>query len=159
MDFKATLNWRNAEEIPDNHIIPDIYGLDTCGVRSTLREAGDAERALRCVSGEILAMTDEDLGAALDAVLRAVGDLAALSEAVLETRAVRLAPPREVPGRLVERLGRDLSSAGFEVSYAPAWSATNGADLGVGSDGMRAELEDFLACGTGWRVSDASRRA
>lgn len=154
VEFTASLTWRNQEDMSNNHIIQSISALDGFRVRSTLRETGDLERVTRNVSGEILAMTEEDLGFALDAVLRAVGDVAALSEAVMETRAVRLASPREVPAWLVKRLGRDLSKAGFEVDSVPVWTAANGVDVCVGADGIREDLEYCLTHGSAWRVSD-----
>lgn len=157
VEFTATLSWRSAGEMPENYVTSSLPEFGEDCVRYSLRETGDNERAVRFVSGEISSLEEESLGAALDAVFRAVGGVAALSEAVLETRAIRIAAPRQTPARLVERLGRDLSEAGFEVSFAPAWTSTNGADLGVGAAGMRREVEDFFAHKAGWRTSDPRR--
>ncbi len=157
VEFLAAFSWRCASEMPDGLLLPELPGCAGGGVRSSLLETAGDGQAARRVSGEVLALTEKDLAAALDAALRASSELAALSEAVLETRAIRRAAPREVPAHLAERLGRDLSEEGFEVRFAPAWAAADGAELSVGAEGMRRELEEFLTRRAGWRLSGSSR--
>lgn len=91
------------------------------------------------LSCEIRALRTDHLAAALDLVLRRVTEHAALAEAVLETRAVRLASPAAPPAILLERLARLLWEAGHRVSFGPSWEPLPaGIVISVGSRGLHA---------------------
>ena len=93
----------------------------------------------------------EELTCALDRTLRSVINYAALTEAVLETRAVRLADPSTAPPQLVEALARQLSDAGLLPSFGPSWTLVSGAHLSVGTRGLEDALETFMASNPVWR--------
>jgi len=92
------------------------------------------------------------LAAALDGLLRAVAAHAALTDAVLEVRAVRAVEPIVYPAPLVERLARDLWEAGFSVNFGPSWVPVHEDGLAVGSGGSEAEIEGYLRDHAAWRV-------
>ena len=110
------------------------------------------ESATRKISCEIRALYLEQLNGALDAVLRSVTVHAALTEAVLETRIVRLADPSEAHPALAETLARQLSDRGLPVSSGPSWIPAPGADVSVGTQGSGGVLERFLCSHLGWRA-------
>ena len=110
------------------------------------------ESATRKISCEIRALNPEQLNGALDAVLRSVTVHAALTEAVLETRIVRLADPSEAHPALAEALARQLSERGLPVSIGPSWIPAPGADVSVGTQGSGGVLERFLWSQPGWRA-------
>jgi len=101
------------------------------------------------ISCEIRALCIEQLSGALEAVLRSVAAHAALTEAVLETRAVRLADP-SAPSPLVETLARQLSGAGLRPSFGPSWTPAPGADLSVGIRGLEDAFETFMVANPAW---------
>ncbi len=103
------------------------------------------------ISCEIRALHVEQLTGALEAVLRSVAAHAALTEAVLETRAVRLADPSVAPSPLVETLARQLSDAGLRPSFGFSWTPAPGADLSVGTRGLEDAFETFIAANPVWR--------
>jgi len=108
------------------------------------------ESATRKISCEIRALYAEQLNGALDAVLRSVTIHAALTEALLETRIVRLADPSEPHPALAEALARQLSDRGLPVSSGPSWIPAPGADVSVGTQGSGGVLERFLCSYSGW---------
>lgn len=103
------------------------------------------------ISCEIRALRVEQLTGALQAVLRNVAAHAALTEAVLETRAVHLAEPSASPSPLVETLARQLSDAGVDPSFGPSWTPTPDADLSVGTKGFEGGFESFMVANPLWR--------
>ena len=110
------------------------------------------ESATRKISCEIRALYAEQLTGALDALLRSVTVHAALTEAVLETRIVRLADPSEAHPALAETLARQLSDFGLHVSSGPSWIPAPGADVSIGTQGSGGMLERFLWSHSGWRA-------
>ena len=94
-------------------------------------------------------MEASELGSSLEAVLRAVAAVAALTEAVLEVGALRTVAPRVSSAAALERLARDIWDAGFEVRFGPSWTPAPAADVcvGVGGDG---ELQEFLRSHPAW---------
>lgn len=115
------------------------------------------ESATRKISCEIRAMYPEQLNGALDALLRSVTVHAALTEAVLETRIVRLADPSEAHPALAETLARQLSDRGLPVSSGPSWIPAPRADVSVGTQGSGGVLERFLWSHSSWRARLDSR--
>jgi hypothetical protein len=112
------------------------------------RDAGSGDQEISC---EIRALYVEQLTGALDAVLRSVTAHAALTEAVLETRAVRLADPSAAPSALVEALARQLSYAGLRPTFGTSWVLAPGADVSVGTRGLEDVFETFVAGSPVWR--------
>ena len=119
----------------------------------SLVQTNDAVAATRKISCEIRAFYAEELTGALDRTLRSVTNYAALTEAVLETRAVRLVPPTVTPAALVERLARQLQSIKLPVSFGPSWTPVSDADASVGTGGYEETLENFLLAHPAWRWS------
>jgi hypothetical protein len=117
-----------------------------------LVQTDHVESATRKISCEIRALYRAQLTDALDAVLRSVTVHAALTEAVLETRIIRLADPSEAHPTLAETLARQLSDFGLHVSSGPSWIPAPGADVSVGTQGSGGVLERFLWSHPGWRA-------
>jgi hypothetical protein len=132
--------------------MPDI-GDPPPGTRfySLARTHDDASGSTE-ISCEIRALHVEQLTGALEVVLRSVTAHAALTEAVLEIRAVRLADPSAVPSPLVEALARQLSDAGLRPSFGPSWTPAPGADLSVGTRGLEDAFETFVGANPAWRL-------
>jgi hypothetical protein len=118
----------------------------------SLVQTEDATSATHQVSCEIRALHVEQLTGALDAALRSVTAYAALTEAVLETRAVRLADPTTPPAALVEGLARQLWGANLPVTFGPSWTPIAGADISVGARGLEDALETFLREHPTWQT-------
>jgi hypothetical protein len=98
-------------------------------------EKADEDTASHTVTGEVRAFCERNLRRAVDSVLRAISAASALSEAVLEARAVRVASPSATPATALEVLARDLRDAGFPVSFGRFWAAANDAGICVGTGG------------------------
>ena len=146
--FRAILSQRPDGE---RHAVP-ILGDPPPGARFySLACAFDAGSGYREISCEIRALHVEQLTGALDAVLRSVAAHVALTEAVLETRAVRLADPSAAPSQLVEMLARQLSGVGLRPSFGSSWVPVPGADLSVGTRGLAEALETFVDANPTWR--------
>lgn len=118
-----------------------------------LAEVDDTEAATRTISGEIRALVEPALQHALDAVLRAVTERAALTEAVLETRAVYHCRPKSAPPGALQVLARDLWEAGFPVRFAPCWGPVPEPGLALGVRGAEDELAGFLRAHPSWRLA------
>ena len=147
ISFHATLSWPPGEEMP----VWSIFEEPTPGVRFySLVQTDNLESATREISCEIRALHPAELTGALDAVLRSVTAHAALSEAVLTTRAVRLAQPSEVHPMLAEALARQVSDFGLRVSSGPSWVPAPGADISVGTRGSGEMLKRFLLSHSDW---------
>lgn len=146
--FRATLTRHSGEEIPSCPVLED----PAPGARFySLARTEDGASAAQEISCEIRALYARELTAALDAVLRSVTAHAALTEALLETRAIRLADPSVTPAPLVEELARQLWGAGLRVSFGSSWTPTPGADASVGTRGLEGSFETFLRVHPAWR--------
>ena len=145
-EFAATLLWECAEDVPPGPVLPTTPGT----VRCSVVETGEPGEARREVLGEILALTERDLGSAVEAVLRSLASEAALSGALLETRVVRAAPPRSTPSLTVQALALDLWSAGFTVRFGPSWTPARDGGVAVGFRGAEAELRRFFGGHPSW---------
>ncbi len=147
ISFWAALSRRPDEERREVPILGDpppgarFYSL----VRTRDAASGNTE-----ISCEIRALHVEQLTGALEAVLRSVTAHAALTEALLETRAVRLVDPSAAPSPLVETLARQLSDAGLRPSFGPSWTPAPGAELSVGTWGLEDAFETFMAANPTW---------
>ena len=144
--MEAVLSGRPGDPLPPP-ILPDP-GPD---VRlHALREDGDGEA--HHLSCEVRAVRPGDLAAAVDGLLRALSAHAALVQAVLETRVVRLREPLLPDAVLVGRLARDLRrSSGLGVSFGPSWHPAPDAAVCVGARGREREIEHFLREHPAWQ--------
>lgn len=147
--FVAELSWRTGGAPPEPLLPAPPVLEDGARLRLAEEEAGCGLRLLR---GEVLALERGALGAALEAVLRAVMEAAALSGALLEAEVVREEPPREADMRVLGRLRRDLLGAGFAAREMPhSWSPAPGGAAWVGTGG-REDVEAFLREHPLWEV-------
>jgi hypothetical protein len=155
ISFRAMLSWHPGKGLPAGSTLDE----PPPGARFySLVQAENLESATREISCEIRALHPAELTGALDAVLRSVTAHAALSEALLETCAVRLAEPSEAHPVLVEALARQVSAFGLCVSSGPSWAPTPGADISVGTRGLEEELERFLRSHSDWWLMGLDRR-
>ncbi len=146
--FEATLTWRSPEEALRQDICPSLPK----SVKACINET-DGPDGARHVSGEIRAFVEEDLEDALDSALQTVSSTAALSEAALEIRAVRVARPHVVSRFELERLARGLWEAGFGVRFGPCWTPLyDGAGVAVGIRGAEGDYERLRGFGP-WEIA------
>jgi hypothetical protein len=148
VEFEATLAWQSPRDVPAGSLLPDLHSAARCSITET----EGPETATRCLAGEIRALKQSELGSSLEAVLRAVTAVAAVTEAMLEVGAVRTVPPGVPSARALEELARDIWGAGFQVRFGPSWTPSLGADVcvGVGDDG---ELQEFLRSHPSWSMA------
>jgi hypothetical protein len=128
-----------------------LHALRTAAARCSITQTEGPEAATRCLAGEIRAFKASELASTLEVVLRALTEIAAITEAVLEVGAVRTVAPRVAAAPALEELARDLWAAGFGVSFGPSWVPAPEADVcvGVGGDGW---LQDFLRAHPAWSI-------
>jgi hypothetical protein len=148
LEFSATLSWDRVEDLPQAPTLPALPETARCSVIET----DDPEAGRRGILGEILALSERDLGSALQTVLRSLTTSAALSDAVLETRATRVTPPASAPATTLQALALDLRDAGFDVSFAPSWTPVPEGAVGLGVLGGELELESFIEAHISWRA-------
>lgn len=148
IEFSATLSYGCAGEMPGTPILPALPGTARC---SFVETADNGEGRLE-ILGEILALSEADLGHALETVLRSLTITAALSDAVLKTRAGRLEPARAAPAAALQALALDLRDAGFGVRFAPTWTPVAEGGIGLGIRGAEKELERFLGAHPSWSL-------
>ena len=148
LEFAATLSWNRVEDLPQAPTLPALPETARCSVVETDHpEAGRRE-----IHGEILALSERDLGSALQTVLRSLTTSAALSDAVLETRANRVTAPASATATTLQALALDLRDAGFEVRFGPSWTPVPEGAVGLGVLGAEQELESFLDAHPSWRA-------
>lgn len=145
--MSAVLSWRCLEDLPARLDLPEISGYVRSGLRVEL-----VPEDLSCeVSGGIMALTEIELGGALESFLRSVTAFAALTDAVLETHAVREANPSCPLRHDVEALAHDLWRAGFRVGFGPSWTPVRSSGIAVGCRGARTEISVFFREHPEWR--------
>ena len=148
LEFAATLSWDRVEDLPQAPTLPALPETARCSVVETDHpEAGRRE-----ILGEILALSEQDLGSALQTILRSLTTSAVLSDAVLETRADRVTAPASAPATTLQALALDLRDAGFEVRFGPSWTPVPEGAVGLGVLGAEQELESFLDAHPSWRA-------
>ena len=118
--------------------------------RCSFVQTDDPETRRRGILGEILALSEQNLGAALENVLRSLIASAALSDAVLESRVARLTPPASALATTLQALALDLRDAGFEVRFAPSWTPVPRGAIGLGILGAEQDLQDFIEAHHSW---------
>ena len=148
LEFSATLSWSGLEDLPEAPTLPALPETARCSVFET----DDPETVKREVLGEILALSERDLGSALENVLRTLATSAALSDAVLRTRATRVASPASAPAPALQALALDLWDAGFGVTFAPSWTPVPEGSVGLGILGAEQELQSFIGAHPSWRA-------
>lgn len=148
LEFSATLYFNRVEDLPQAPTLPALSETARCSVVET----DDPETGRRGILGEIVALTERDLGSALENAFRSLTASAALSDAVLETRAARVTPPASAPATTLQTLALDLWDAGFEVSFAPSWSPVPEGAIGLGILGAEQELLSFIEAHLSWRT-------
>jgi hypothetical protein len=148
LEFSATLSWNSVEDLPKAPTLPVLPETARCSVFET----DDPETGKREILGEILAFSERDLGSALENVLRSLATSAALSDAVLETRATRVTPPVSAPATALQALALDLWDAGFGVTFAPSWAPVPEGAVGLGILGAEQELRSFIEANSSWRA-------
>jgi hypothetical protein len=148
LEFSATLSWEGVEAMPPSPTLPALPRAARCSVVET----DDLQACTREILGEILALTEGDLASALKTVLRSLTTAAALSDAVLESRAARATPPGATPATALQALALDLREAGFRVGFAPSWTPVRAGAVGLGVLGAEQELEGFLLAHPSWTL-------
>ena len=146
VEFRAKLCFRDTEGVPDGPTL----GCPPPGSRLSVVETDDG--ATREILGEILALSEADLGGALEGVLRSLTIAAALTNAVLETSAARVEPVRTAPAGPLQRLALDVLEAGFPVRFAPTWTPLSGGEIGLGIGDDEGDLRAFLEARSSWSV-------
>jgi len=132
--LEATLRGR-----PGGPPVPPLHNPSAPGTRiatadPTVEPLGGAVPSQR---REVRALDPGALAAATEALLRSVTGHAALHEAVLEARTVRVANPRAFPPDLVEWLGVTLWRAGLRATFGPVWTPLPpDVHLAVGTGGV-----------------------
>ena len=148
--FEATLTWQSPEEAVAHDMCPPM----PVSVKALISDSEEPAGA-RHVSGEVRAFIEEGLDDALDSILQTLSSTAALSEAILEVRSVRVARPRVVPRFTLERLARGLSEAGFGVRFGPCWTPLYGeAEVAVGIRGAEDDYEQLRGLGY-WEIASS----
>ena len=117
-----------------------------------LTESPGTDGVSRLLTGELRALRDRDLASALDLLLRAITAKATLTDAVLETRVLRMVDPSPANDSLVCGMARELWSAGFRVTFGPSWEPVADADLVLGTGGPGSALERFICKGNLWET-------
>jgi hypothetical protein len=148
IEFRATLSFKSVEDVPAQ---PTLRAFPT-GARFSVVETDDAETGTREILGEILALSEADLGCALEATLRSLTIAAALADAILETSAARLKPVRPAPVGALQTLALDVLEAGFPVRFAPTWTPLAEGELGLGVGGAEESLQDFIGAHPSWSM-------
>ena len=129
---------------------PTLRALPT-GARLSVVET-DEGAGKREILGEILALSEADLGSTLEHVLRSLTIAAALAEAILETSAARLEPVRAAPAGPMQTLALDVLEAGFPVRFAPTWTPLSEGEIGLGVGGAEESLRAFVGAHPSWSM-------
>ena len=146
IEFSATLSFRRPGEVPKEPTL----GISPQAARCSVIETDDVEANRREILGEILALSEDDLGSALETILRSLTIAAALSDAVLQTRAARAAPVRVAPSGTLQALAVNVREAGFPVRFAPTWTPLEEGEIGLGVRGDEERLRGFLEAHASW---------
>ena len=148
IELWASLAWESPAGVPSENLLPMVSGA----VKPLLVESPGTDEATRFVAGEIRGFDPRSTAQALDDALRTLTSMAALSEAVLETRVLQQAPPWVAQGALVGKVSRELWDAGFSVTFGRSWESIADADLAIGVGGS-AELEELFKEGFSWETT------
>jgi len=136
--------------MPRETVLPELRHDER--VRCAFVEETDKITFSRKITGKVRAFSEADLRLTLDAFLRAISKAAALSEAVLEARAVRFASPAVTPAAILEALARDLGDAGFPVGFGRSWSPAPNADAAIGTGGAEGHFAELFSGHPSWVI-------
>jgi len=128
----------------------DLPAALPTSARCSVVETDDG--ASREILGEILALSEADLGTALENVLRSLTVAAALADAILETSAARRQPVRPAPAGPLQTLALDVLEAGFPVRFAPTWTPLSEGEIGLGVGGAEGKLRAFIGTHPSWSI-------
>ena len=142
------MSWRRPEDLPESIGLPEFPG----GIRDELREKREPEDLSCEVFGHVLALSEGELGAALEMFFRSITAFAALTDAILETNAIREANPSCPSQQDVEALAHDLWRGGFRVGFGVSWTPISTPGIAVGCRGAETEILDFLREHSEWKV-------
>ena len=148
-EFGATFIWDQGEDAPQHPTLPATLPANA---RCSVVEREGPSEAGREIFGEIKALSRRDLGLALETLLRSLAVAAALSDALMETRVLRVTPPRVAPSRTVQSLAVELWDAGFPVRFGPSWTPAPLGAVAVGFGGAEAELARFFGTHPSWEM-------
>lgn len=129
---------------------PTLQALPTTAGLSVVET--DDGAGTREILGELLALSEADLGSALEIVLRSLTIAAALDDAILETSATRLEPVRPAPAGPLQTLALDVLEAGFPVRFAPTWTPLSEGEIGLGVGGAEGKLQAFIGAHPSWSM-------
>jgi hypothetical protein len=132
-------------------VAPTLGAVPT-GARLSVVETDDGA-GTREILGEIMALSEADLGSALENVLRSLTIAAALADATLETSATRQQPVRPAPAGPLQTLALDVREAGFPVRFAPTWTPLSEGELGLGVGGAEESLRAFIVAHPSWSMA------
>ena len=141
--------WQSPEEMIDE-VAPGVP--DGCKLAVGLSRA---EAACE-VAGELRAFDEESIREILDSVLRHVVNAASISEAVLETRILKVASPHAPDFSLVCGLARYLWSAGIGVTFGRTWLPHTGGGIALGTGGSNEKLETILSRSSPWEIENTA---
>jgi len=149
VEVKATFHWR-PDGMPRETVLPELRHDER--VRCAFVEETDKITFSRKITGKVRAFTEPDLSRTVEWVLRSISTAAALSEAVLEARAIWIGSPVVTPATVLEALAMDLRSAGFPVSFGRSWSPVPNVEAAVGTGGAEPDFVEFLRGHPSWEI-------
>jgi hypothetical protein len=155
VEFSATLSFRRPEDVPEGPTLE----ISPQAARCCVIETDDITQGRREILGEILALSEDDLGSALETILRSLAIAAALSDAVLQTRTARVTPVRAAPAAAFQALALDVRGAGFPVRFAPTWTPLAEGEIGLGISGSEQKLRDFIEAHPSWCMPRTPRHS
>lgn len=147
----ARLYWRTPADTTRESLLGAIFDIEE--PESTQHLLDTQEAGCRVLRGNVRAMTPEALGERVRSFLRSVSVYAARTEAVLETRAARIADPVVFPVDVVGDLARILEEAGLPLGFGGVWTPLPpDATCGIGIGGMEEAFQALLRDHSRWTV-------
>lgn len=139
---EATLEWPAGEEgVSVAGLMPDLEREMVVG---SLRESSGP--GFTGVTGTLRSLEEENLNSVVDGVLRILSCTAAIHEAVLRARALRISRVSYPEADVVQTLARRLWDSGLRASFGASLSpAIPGADVMLGCRNARGEIVESLA--------------
>lgn len=139
---EATLEWPPGEEgVSLAGLMPE---LDRGTVVGSLREFSGS--GFTGVTGTLRSFEEENLHSVVDGALRVLSSTAAIHEAVLRARALRISRASYPEADVVQALARRLWASGLRVSFGASLSpAIPGTDVMLGCRNARGEIVESLA--------------
>ena len=149
IEIRASFTWQSPEEIPDE-VAPEVPA--GCKLAVETSHAGAACE----VTGKLRAFDEEETGEILESVLRHVVNTASISEAILETRVLKVASTHVPSFPLVCGLARYLWDVGIRVTFGRTWFPLAGGDIALGTGGSNEKLEAILSRDSSWEIANTA---